>query len=217
MPATMFSPQFSGAPHVEDHKEDKHFLDRAQCLLVALDREGRVLQLNGYGAILLGVEPKQMIGDNWFELFLPISHREQSYRMYQLFMAEMGPGRSSYHYPVIMRDGSRKVCLWFHTVLVDPDGSRASSILMGQLMRDSWEDNESSVLHHANGPCDRTYRLSPKERQIAEKIRDGFTSKNISEELEISRLTVDRHRNNIRRKLQVPHELRLGEYLKLYL
>jgi DNA-binding CsgD family transcriptional regulator len=215
----MPAPQFTGAPHVEKELFElgSDFLDRAQCLLVALDREGSMLQINGHGANLLGVAPKQILGDSWFEVFLPLSHRMQCRRMYQLFMDEMGPGRSSYHYPVILRNGTRQNFLWFHTVLVDALGKRSSSILFGQIMRETWEETDSAAVHHANGPCDRTYRLSPKERQIAEKIRDGYTSKDISEELSISPLTVDRHRNNIRQKLQVPHELRLGEYLKLYL
>jgi DNA-binding CsgD family transcriptional regulator len=137
--------------------------------------------------------------------------------MYQIFMNEVGPGRSTYHYPVILRDGSRKNFLWFHTVLLGEQGRRQSSFLLGQMVMESWKHQDDSLLSHANGPCDRTYRLSPKEREIAERIRDGRTSKDISEELDISRLTVDRHRNNIRRKLQVPHQLRLSEVLKLYL
>ena len=214
----MPSPQFNGAPHVETPSIAKEgsFLDQVHCVLVALDRDGKVLQLNGYGAMLLGVTSKEMLGDNWFETFLPLSHRDQCQRMYQIFMAESGPGKSSYHYPVTLRNGARQNILWFHTVIVDPEGVRSSSIILGQTMRIDWEESEAAMVHQANGPNDRTYRLSPKERQIAERIRDGFTSKDISDELSISPLTVDRHRNNIRHKLQVPHELRLGEYLKLY-
>lgn len=45
--------------------------------------------------------------------------------------------------------------------------------------------------------------LSPREREIAVQVRNGRTSKEISELLGISRATVERHRHNLRRKLRV--------------
>ncbi len=43
--------------------------------------------------------------------------------------------------------------------------------------------------------------LSPREREIAVQVRNGRTSKEIAELLGISTATVERHRHNIRRKL----------------
>jgi len=193
------------------------FLDGAECLLLALDREGVILEVNQFGSEILGVKGNDALGKNWFDQFCPSTHRVESVQRYGLFMTEEGPGRSTYQYAVILGSGIREDFLWFHTVLMGVDGTRETSVLLGQRVRDGWspEGNFSGAMF--SGPADRTYRLSPKEREIAEKIRLGATSRTISEELMISRLTVDRHRNNIRRKLKVPHDLRLMEYLKLYL
>ena len=46
-------------------------------------------------------------------------------------------------------------------------------------------------------------RLSPREVEIAMRVRDGFSTKEIGEQLHISELTVERHRHNIRRKLGI--------------
>ncbi len=46
-------------------------------------------------------------------------------------------------------------------------------------------------------------RLSPREVEIAMRVRDGFSSKEIAEQLHVSELTVERHRHNIRRKLGI--------------
>lgn len=203
----------------ESHSLDSNsvFLDRAQCVFLALGRGGELLQMNTFGARLLGVNPNIILGENWFEHFLPGTHRQQSHKMYRLFMSGKGPGRSTYRYPVILGDGSRKEILWFHTVIVGGAGERRSSLLMGQMEKESWGDHETIALPDSSGPNDRTHLLSPKERLVAEQICQGKTSRDISEDLTISRLTVDRHRNNMRKKLKVPHELRLAEYLKLYL
>ena len=45
--------------------------------------------------------------------------------------------------------------------------------------------------------------LSPREREIAVQVRNGRTSKEISELLGISPATVERHRHNIRKKLRI--------------
>ena len=46
-------------------------------------------------------------------------------------------------------------------------------------------------------------RLSARERQIAEMVADGKPSKVIAYELEISKRTVEKHRENLMSKLEV--------------
>lgn len=52
-------------------------------------------------------------------------------------------------------------------------------------------------------------RLSNREREIVRLIIQGFTSKEIARELEISKLTVDTHRKNIQNKLGVSNTVGL--------
>ncbi|MFK7933145.1 MAG: LuxR C-terminal-related transcriptional regulator [Saprospiraceae bacterium] len=52
-------------------------------------------------------------------------------------------------------------------------------------------------------------RLSNREKEILKLIINGFTSKEIALELEISKLTVDTHRKNIQHKLDVPNTVGL--------
>ncbi len=58
-------------------------------------------------------------------------------------------------------------------------------------------------------------RLSPREIEIAMRVRDGFSSKEIAEQLHISQLTVERHRHHIRRKFGIASEkVNLSTFLK---
>ncbi|MCS6886176.1 MAG: LuxR C-terminal-related transcriptional regulator [Acidobacteriota bacterium] len=45
--------------------------------------------------------------------------------------------------------------------------------------------------------------LTEREREVLKYIAEGATSKEIGEQLGISRKTADAHRNNIKRKLRV--------------
>lgn len=60
-------------------------------------------------------------------------------------------------------------------------------------------------------------RLSNKELMIAGYIRDGYMSKEIADKLCVSKKTVDYHRTNIRKKLELGENDGLQAYLKEHL
>jgi PAS domain S-box-containing protein len=58
-------------------------------------------------------------------------------------------------------------------------------------------------------------KLTPRELDICELIRSGKTSKEIAEELGLSPETIHKHRQAIRRKLQIDHRgINLSSYLR---
>jgi PAS domain S-box-containing protein len=58
-------------------------------------------------------------------------------------------------------------------------------------------------------------KLTPRELDILEMIRTGRSSKQIAEALDLSSQTVHKHRQSIRRKLQIDHrEINLATYLR---
>ena len=59
------------------------------------------------------------------------------------------------------------------------------------------------------------FNLSPREIEICNMIRSGLTSKDISKLLNISRPTIEKHRNNIRKKLVIVSKgINLTSYLQ---
>ncbi|MFT9078351.1 LuxR C-terminal-related transcriptional regulator [Ethanoligenens sp.] len=59
--------------------------------------------------------------------------------------------------------------------------------------------------------------LTPRELQVAKLIKGGSTSKEIADQLYISKKAVDYHRTNIRKKLQLAHDNNLQIYLDAHL
>lgn len=58
-------------------------------------------------------------------------------------------------------------------------------------------------------------RLSTREVEIMHLVKDGLTSKDIGEKLNISKLTVDTHRKNIMNKLEVGNTAELIRFALL--
>ena len=58
-------------------------------------------------------------------------------------------------------------------------------------------------------------RLSPRELEICNLIKNGLSNKEIAELLRISLLTVERHRHNVRKKLNIANEkINLATFLR---
>ncbi len=64
--------------------------------------------------------------------------------------------------------------------------------------------------------ADPLLRLSPREHEVCRLIRGGSRGREISRELGISPKTVEHHRKNIRRKLNLSNrKINLASYLRL--
>lgn len=62
---------------------------------------------------------------------------------------------------------------------------------------------------------DRSIKLTPREIEICNMIKNGLTSKEISKLLNISRQTIDQHRKNIRNKVNILNKkVNLTAYLQ---
>jgi DNA-binding NarL/FixJ family response regulator len=69
--------------------------------------------------------------------------------------------------------------------------------------------------HDINDYKNNINKLTPRELDILDMIRKGRSSKQIAEELDLSSQTVHKHRQSIRRKLQIDHrEINLATYVR---
>ena len=71
-----------------------------------------------------------------------------------------------------------------------------------------FQENDKKVVN--------TFKLSKQEKQIVKLILAGKTSQQIAETLFISKNTVDTHRTNINRKLEISNVASLLQFASLY-
>jgi ATP/maltotriose-dependent transcriptional regulator MalT len=83
------------------------------------------------------------------------------------------------------------------------------------VVRQNLQDVTSSFSSRVS---DERVRLSPREVEICDMIRNGLSNKQIAELMRISLLTVERHRHNIRKKLGIDNEkVNLASFLRFEL
>lgn len=95
----------------------RHFIDKVRLVVVGLDRDGTINYANPHFLTLTGYSEAEVLGQNWFEIFVP---RHQHQEMQQVFGRFLSEGQPAYHQNVILtRAGEERFFAWNNTLIRD--------------------------------------------------------------------------------------------------
>jgi PAS domain S-box-containing protein len=121
---TAFNNMAETRQRVEEHAREselrlKELLENLPMLAVSLDLNGAVSYCNDYLLEVTGRKRHEVIGKNWFELFIPEPEAAR-----QLFNQSMQNGQLSHHdeHEILTTDGSRRLITWNNSLIRDPGG-----------------------------------------------------------------------------------------------
>ena len=117
---------------LQQQREDSRlYLELAQIILVALDENACITMIGGKGFELLGYEPDELIGKNWFEICLPPEEVEPVYAVYlQLIQGEI-KAVQYYENQVLTKQGGRRYVAWHNALRKDADGRIIGTLSAG--------------------------------------------------------------------------------------
>ena len=119
------------APELEDELKPRYF-DIAGVMLLALDRDGKVRDINSFGAELLGASPSEIIGRDWIGDFIPHENQAESRAAFQEIArgrAEMPDHGEGW---VLRVDGQRRLIAWRGSVVRDDRGGLIATLSSGE-------------------------------------------------------------------------------------
>ncbi|MFM2042746.1 MAG: hypothetical protein RLY86_1322 [Pseudomonadota bacterium] len=106
--------------------------DRAQVILLVLDRSGRIETINRYGAGLLGhADETVLVGRDWFDLAIPEPDRQQVRAIFARFAAGTEDAPEAAEGGILCADGKLRLIAWRNTRLVDGAGRFSGTISCG--------------------------------------------------------------------------------------
>lgn len=261
----------------------QRYLDVAGVMFVVIEPDERVSLINKKGCAILGLEEQNVVGENWFDTFIPERMREEIRGVFQRLMTGELQPVEYYENPVLTGSGSEKMIAWHNTVLTDEAGGIAGTLSSGEditqrkraektlsekdaelrikannleevntalrvLLKRREEDKgelEEKVLSNVKelvvpyleklkktsldghqiscisilesnlndiiSPFSRKLSskylgLTPTEIRVANLVKDGKTTKEIAEFMNVSGKTIDTHRDNIRKKMGIKHK-----------
>jgi PAS domain S-box-containing protein len=104
------------------------YLNISAELIFRLDSQGTITLLNENGHRLLGYNPGELIGKNWFDTCLLNEIRPKIWAVFQKLMNGDIANVTTYENPVITKNGEVRLLLWHNSLLKDKNG-RINGIL----------------------------------------------------------------------------------------
>jgi PAS domain S-box-containing protein len=135
-----------------DNLAEKYF-DVAEVMLVVINADQTVNRINQKGCNLLGYEEKEIVGKNWFDIFLPEELRIDVKSVYnKLIKGEIEPVEY-YENPVLTKNGEKKLIAWHNTIMKDEKGEIVYTISSGEDITER-RHIESEILSISNIPAE---------------------------------------------------------------
>jgi PAS domain S-box-containing protein len=116
----------------EERDRARQYLDIAGVILVAISARGEITLINRRGCQILGWRQQDIIGQNWFDSFVPVSIREDVSTVFERLMAGHIEPTEYYENPVLTKSGEERLIAWHNTVLRDAAGHIVGTLSSGE-------------------------------------------------------------------------------------
>lgn len=117
---------------MEEKDKKQMYLDIAEVILVALDKNGQITLINRKGCRILGYEYGELIGKNWFETCLPLQIRYDVFEVFKQLMEGKIEAVEYFENPVLTRSGEERLIAWHNTILKNEHGDIMGTLSSGQ-------------------------------------------------------------------------------------
>ncbi len=114
----------------------QEYLDLASTVFIVIDKKGEVTHLNQKGGDILGYEPDEVIGKNWFDHFLPKAIMTQVRAVFDKLMASEIEPTEYLENTIVTKDKRERIIAWHNTTLRDDDGNIVAILSSGQDITD---------------------------------------------------------------------------------
>ncbi len=119
------------------------YLDIAGVLIVAINSEGNVTRINHKGCEILGYSEDEIIGKNWFDMFIPESVRRQVKEVSAKINSDEIEPVEYFENPILTKSGDERLIAWHNTVLRDESGKIIGHLSSGEDITERKEAEES--------------------------------------------------------------------------
>ena len=114
----------------------REMLENVRLIAIMLDVTGNLTFCNSCLLELTGWEREDIVGGNWFDLFVPSSEREKIFKLFtESFDSRSFPAH--HESAIVIRSGNCRMIRWNNTPLRDPDGRVTGWASIGEDITDT--------------------------------------------------------------------------------
>ncbi len=122
---------------INEKEKLQKYLDISAVMVVMLDADQKVTLINKKGCDILKCLAEEIIGENWFDKFLPEEVRDEVKVVFDKLMAGEIEPVEYYENEVLTKNGDKRLIAWYNTVFMDEDGSITNALSAGVDITDS--------------------------------------------------------------------------------
>ncbi len=108
----------------------ENLLETANAIIIILDKEARITNLNQYAQNITGYSRADVLGRNWFDLFIPASDREKIPVVFMDVLNRL-PHAFENENTLVTRDGKEILVRWSNNVVKDSFGEITGVLSIG--------------------------------------------------------------------------------------
>ena len=112
------------------------YLDVAGVIMIVIDASQTVTLINKKGCEILGYESSEIVGKNWFDLFIPENVKEKTKSVFAKLMTGDIEPVEYFENAVITKSGEERMIAWHNTYLKDFAGNITGTLSSGQDITD---------------------------------------------------------------------------------
>jgi PAS domain S-box-containing protein len=110
----------------------QEYLDIAGVILLVINVDGEITLINRRGCEILGYKEEEMIGKNWFDVFLPERERLRVKQVFtKLMVGEVEPVEY-FENLALTRSGEERIIAWHNTLLTGDNGNNIGTLSSGE-------------------------------------------------------------------------------------
>ena len=113
------------------------YLEVAGVILVVLDVRQKVVLINKKGCEVLGRPEQDIVGENWFDAFIPDRMRNETKAAFSKLMAGEIVPVEYFQNPVVTKSGEERTIAWHNAVLRDETGKIYATLSSGDDVTDT--------------------------------------------------------------------------------
>ncbi len=131
---------------IAEKEKVSSYLELANVMFVAMDKEGTVTLANRKACEVLGWKGKDIVGKNWFDNFLPVHLRKTVKSVArQILRGDLKPVEI-YENPVLTKSGHERLIAWHNTTLRNEAGEITGHLSAGEDITNRRQTEEKLLL-----------------------------------------------------------------------
>jgi PAS domain S-box-containing protein len=101
---------------------EDQLMDTSNAMVVVLDENANILRFNKSAQTLTGYDKYEVLGKNWFSVFIPIEKHKDMKKVFKQLVRNNIESGKQYENQITLKDGSERMVSWRNSVTVDQDG-----------------------------------------------------------------------------------------------